>query len=227
MVPINTRLRAADVEYIFRQSDSSMIITMEQSGPIRYLDMVLDLCPELKEQSRSEYSCGAFPDLKRVLSIGDQHPVGVYSWQEMLDAGDKVSAATLREREAQVKPEDTVFIMYTSGTTGFPKGVMHCHTLIRDLLSNYDQRTWTTNPTPPRSPSAGHGQKGGAVHGTQCSPLVMRVVKDKRNNHLLRHREHILHLIRHPTLGRPGQIFIAQTSNLNSVSNVSPFISDS
>ncbi len=132
MVPINTRLRAADVEYIFRQSDTSTIITMEQSGPIRYLDMVLDLCPELKEQSPTEFSCAAFPELKRVLSTGDQHPGGIYSWQEMLDTSDKASAAALREREAQVKPEDTVFIMYTSGTTGFPKGVMHCHNVIRN-----------------------------------------------------------------------------------------------
>lgn len=133
MVPINTRLRTADVEYIFRQSDTSTIITIEQSGPIRYLDMVLDLCPELKEQDRRELSCEAFPELKRVLSIGDQHAMGVYSWQEMLDASDEVSAATLREREAQVQPEDTVFIMYTSGTTGFPKGVMHCHNIIRNV----------------------------------------------------------------------------------------------
>ena len=98
MVPINTRLRTDDVEYIFRQSDTSTIITIEQSGPIRYLDMVLDLCPELKEQDRRELSCEAFPELKRVLSIGDQHAMGVYSWQEMLDASDEVSAATLRER---------------------------------------------------------------------------------------------------------------------------------
>ncbi len=133
MVPINTRLRTADVEYIFRQSDTSTIITMEQSGPIRYLDMVLELCPELNEQDRTEFSCEAFPELKRVLSMGDQRPPGVYSWQEMLDASGTVSAGALREREAQVKPEDTVFIMYTSGTTGFPKGVIHCHNVIRNV----------------------------------------------------------------------------------------------
>ena len=138
MVPINTRLRTSDVEYIFRQSDTSTIITMEQSGPIRYLDMVLELCPELGEQDKAEISCAAFPKLKRVLSTGDQSLAGVYAWQEMLDAGDGVSAAALLEREAQVKPDDTVFIMYTSGTTGFPKGVMHCHNIIRNAIMSVD-----------------------------------------------------------------------------------------
>lgn len=143
MVPINTRLRTADVEYIIHQSDTSTIITMEQSGPIRYLDMVLELCPELSEQGRTKVSCKAFPELKRVLSIGDQHPMGIYSWQEMLEASAGVSTAALREREAQVKPEDTVFIMYTSGTTGFPKGVMHCHNIIRNATTTSNRMAMT------------------------------------------------------------------------------------
>ncbi len=132
MVPINTRFRTSDLEYVVRQSDSTTLITMEQSGPIRYLDMMLELCPELRTQDQAKISCPAFPELRRVISLGAQHPNGVYSWEELLAAGGKISSDQLGEREAKVKPDDTLFIMYTSGTTGFPKGVMHCHNVLRN-----------------------------------------------------------------------------------------------
>lgn len=134
MVPINTRLRTSDVEYIFRQSDTSTIITMEQSGPIRYLDMVGELCPELGARDKSDLSTAAFPKLKRVVSMGNQGLPGVYAWEDLLESANDVSPDALRKREAQVRPEDIVFIMYTSGTTGFPKGVMHCHNVIRNVI---------------------------------------------------------------------------------------------
>ena len=139
MIPVNTRFRTSDLDYVVRQSDTSTIITMEQSGPVRYLDMVLELCPELNRQDRAGIKCAAFPELKRVISFGDQHPSGVYSWEEMLSAAEGVPSEDLRRREAEVKPEDTVFIMYTSGTTGFPKGVMQAHNVVRNARITADK----------------------------------------------------------------------------------------
>ncbi|MBI3736851.1 AMP-binding protein [Candidatus Sumerlaeota bacterium] len=132
MVPINTRFRTADLEYVVKQSDSTTLLTMEHAGPIRYLDMVLELCPELKHHKRDHWHCHAFPELKRVISVGKHHPIGVYSWEQALEAAESVPAEELRPREAAVKPDDTLFIMYTSGTTGFPKGVMQTHHVIRN-----------------------------------------------------------------------------------------------
>ena len=65
-----------------------------------------------------------------------EHP-GAWSWPELLAAGRAVDPAVLAARAAAVRPTDTVFIMYTSGTTGFPKGVMRDHFLLDHLADRY------------------------------------------------------------------------------------------
>lgn len=133
-IPINTRFRTADLEYVVRQSDMSTLITIDQAGPIRYLDMVLEACPELREQERDDLRCESFPALAHVISLGDERLSGVYSWDDLLAAGESTSPDELRGRETAVRPDDTLFIMYTSGTTGFPKGVMQPHgSLVENL----------------------------------------------------------------------------------------------
>lgn len=127
LVPINTRFRTADLDYVLRQSNTSMLITMDESGPIRYFDMVREACPELLRQDRDSLRCKSFPDLRRVVNLGRQKPSGVYGWDELLQAAEDVPPAELQQRESAVSPEDTLFIMYTSGTTGFPQGVMQPH----------------------------------------------------------------------------------------------------
>ena len=130
-VPVNTRFRTNDLEYVLRQSDSAMLITHDVSGPIDYLEMVRAVValPDDGDQPNDP----DFPALRRVVIVGERDYPGTASWRAALDQAATVTDAGLAARAAQVDPDDPVFIMYTSGTTGFPKGVVHDHRLIRNV----------------------------------------------------------------------------------------------
>ena len=132
LVPINTRFRVTDMEYVLRQSDSSTLIMMDGSGPVDYLGMLREVCPEIDSRCESELVTHKFPELKRVVVLGNNHPEGVVNWEDMLTGLSDPQEYAIAQ--THVRPDDTVLLMYTSGTTGFPKGVMHSHNIQRTLV---------------------------------------------------------------------------------------------
>jgi fatty-acyl-CoA synthase len=128
LVPINTRLRTEDVAYIIAQSDSTALILAERSGPVDYLGMVRELAPVGVIPGATR-----LPKLGRIVVLSEARPPETVAWEDLLAGGAAVDDPALAARAAAVDPEDLAFLMYTSGTTGFPKGVMHAHRLVRNV----------------------------------------------------------------------------------------------
>jgi fatty-acyl-CoA synthase len=140
LVPINTRLRTEDVAYIIDQSDSRALVLAARSGPVDYLGMVRELAPVGAAPATTR-----LPKIERIVLVSEERQPGTVAWPDLLAGGAAVDDAALVDRGAAVDPEDLAFLMYTSGTTGFPKGVMHAHRLIRNVTDRAFRLAITEN----------------------------------------------------------------------------------
>jgi len=127
LVTVNTNYKIFEMEYLLRQSESSTLILMEGFKDTNYAAIINELCPELKDCEPGELKSEKFPHLKRVIFLDDKPYGGMYNWKELYKLADKTSDKQLKNIKDSLDPHDTINIQYTSGTTGFPKGVMLTH----------------------------------------------------------------------------------------------------
>lgn len=133
LVNINPSYRSHELRYVLNQADITVLLLTDRFKSSMYFDILGEVCPELAGAKPGELHAAACPKLRWVASIKEEKRPGTLSWSELLGRGSATSQAALEKRQAELKAEDVVNIQYTSGTTGFPKGVMLTH---RNLLLN-------------------------------------------------------------------------------------------
>ena len=127
-VTVNTNYKQAELEYLCQNSDMhTLCIVNGDRGSDDYVNMVYAMLPELKSSQRGYLKSKRFPCMKNVIYIGQEKYRGMYNTSEILLLGSNVEDDELTEAKKQVDCHDTVNMQYTSGTTGFPKGVMLTH----------------------------------------------------------------------------------------------------
>jgi len=127
LVTVNTSYKSAELEYILHQSDSTSLFMVQSFKDTDYVATLLDVVPELAGSRPGELSAAKLPCLKNVIFIGDDTPAGMVNFDRIVEMGSGVSDAELAGVEATLDRHDVINMQYTSGTTGFPKGVMLTH----------------------------------------------------------------------------------------------------
>lgn len=133
LVTVNTSLRAAEIEYLLKQSEASTLITIAGFRDVDYVETVYDILPELRESEEGKLHSMKLPFLRNVIYIGDEHPGGMIRYDSLLSRSEHVSDEQLDAHSSVQGLDDVINMQYTSGTTGFPKGVMLTH---RNIVNN-------------------------------------------------------------------------------------------
>jgi fatty-acyl-CoA synthase len=129
LVTVNPAYKAHELHYVLDQSDSAALFLTKGFKGAGFLQILQDAAPELADALDGDLSVEDLPYLKHVVLMGGEPPgnLPVLSFEELLERGRGVSEEELRERQDSLDAEDVINMQYTSGTTGFPKGVQLTH----------------------------------------------------------------------------------------------------
>ncbi|MDD7092976.1 MAG: AMP-binding protein [Eubacteriales bacterium] len=126
LVTVNTNFKIFELEYLLRQSDTKLLVMIGGFKNNDYVATVNELLPELRNTS-GDIESDSLPFLKRIVFAGNETPAGMLNFEDLKVLGNDFPVEIFEENKKTLSPHDVVNMQYTSGTTGFPKGVMLTH----------------------------------------------------------------------------------------------------
>ncbi len=126
LVTVNTEYKIHEAEYLLRQSDTNTLVMVDGIRDISYVNIIKELCPELENCEPGKLESARLPMLKNVITVESVNK-GCYTWEEAVARSKDVSYSEMESVRKTISVHDVCNMQYTSGTTGFPKGVMLTH----------------------------------------------------------------------------------------------------
>uniref|UniRef100_A9A666 AMP-dependent synthetase and ligase n=1 Tax=Methanococcus maripaludis (strain C6 / ATCC BAA-1332) TaxID=444158 RepID=A9A666_METM6 len=133
LVTVNTAYKSHELAYVLKQSDMKALAIIDGFRDTNYIDILYELVPELKTSQRGCLNSLEFPFLKNVIYVGQEKHRGMYNTNELMLLGKHQPDDELLRIKKELDSDDVINMQYTSGTTGFPKGVMLTH---KNILNN-------------------------------------------------------------------------------------------
>ena len=128
LVTINTNYQSHELDYILRQSDSTTLFLIDRYRDTSFYETVRQIIPDLDSCEPGKLASSKLPVLKNIVYIGNRESTpGMFKFSDLIAMGESVSEQELDDRMKTLTDDDVINMQYTSGTTGFPKGVMLTH----------------------------------------------------------------------------------------------------
>ncbi len=148
LVPINTRFRAKEIEFILKQADVKTIVTIDALRQGNYIDLISEIDPKIAKCEKDKIKSSMLPCLERIVTFSPEsisYPF-THDYQDLLNSGSDYFQEQIDPLLASTKSDEICTIMFTSGSTAFPKGAMHNHTSLLGIGFNFFPKSFDLKP---------------------------------------------------------------------------------